>query len=40
MITEWREAHPNNYGKGRTAPIDRVVIHVADGTYGGTLSWF
>lgn len=40
MKIEQRPAHPGNYTKGRTARIDRIVIHVADGTYGGTLSWF
>ncbi|MFN4249652.1 N-acetylmuramoyl-L-alanine amidase [Deinococcus sp.] len=40
MSIEQRPAHPGNFTKGRAARIDRVVIHVADGTYGGTLSWF
>ncbi|MFC4426195.1 N-acetylmuramoyl-L-alanine amidase [Deinococcus navajonensis] len=40
MKIEWQEAHPKNYRKGRAAKIDRVIIHVAEGTYGGTLSWF
>lgn len=40
MNIEWKEAHPKNYRQGRAAKIDRVVIHVAEGTYGGTLSWF
>ena len=40
MNIVWKEAHPNNYTPGRTRGIDRVVIHVADGTYGGTLAWF
>lgn len=39
-IIEQRPADAGNYTKGRAARIDRVVIHVADGTYGGTLSWF
>ena len=37
---EWKEAHPGNYTKGRVRPIDRVVIHVADGTLAGTAAWF
>ena len=40
MNVEQRPAHPGNFTKGRTARVDRIVIHVADGTYGGTLSWF
>lgn len=37
---KWHEASPKNYTQGRTAKIDRVVIHVAEGTFGGTLNWF
>lgn len=34
-------AYPGNYTPGRNGvKIDRVVIHVADGTYEGTLAWF
>lgn len=33
MKIEWREAHPKNYTQGRAAKIDRVVIHIAEGTY-------
>jgi len=40
MMIEQRPAHPGNFSKGRDRPIDRIVIHVADGTYGGTLTWF
>ncbi|KQR22856.1 N-acetylmuramoyl-L-alanine amidase [Deinococcus sp. Leaf326] len=40
MNIEQRPAHTGNYTAGRTAPIDRVVIHVADGSYAGTLAWF
>ncbi|MFC4636714.1 N-acetylmuramoyl-L-alanine amidase [Deinococcus hohokamensis] len=40
MNIEWKEAHPKNFKLGRTAKIDRVVIHVAEGTYSGTLNWF
>ena len=28
------------YTQGRTATVDRIVIHVAEGTYRGTLGWF
>ncbi|WP_208325877.1 N-acetylmuramoyl-L-alanine amidase [Amycolatopsis arida] len=38
--SRWLPAHPNNYRSGRTARIDRVVIHVTQGSYAGTLSWF
>ncbi|MHA0041494.1 N-acetylmuramoyl-L-alanine amidase [Deinococcus sp. PEB2-63] len=37
---EQRPAHPGNFTKGRSVRPDRVLIHVADGTYAGTLSWF
>ncbi|AFZ67056.1 N-acetylmuramoyl-L-alanine amidase [Deinococcus peraridilitoris] len=40
MSIEQRPAHGGNYARGRGVPIDRVVIHVADGSYDGTLSWF
>ncbi|NJQ01578.1 N-acetylmuramoyl-L-alanine amidase [Streptomyces zingiberis] len=36
----WVPADPANYRKGRTARIDTVVVHVAQGTYEGTVSWF
>ena len=29
-----------NYTPGRVATVDRIVVHVAEGTYRGTLSWF
>ena len=38
---EWREAHPRNYAQGRgRVKIDRVVIHIAEGTASGTAAWF
>ena len=40
MNIEQRPAHSGNYTAGRSANVDRIVIHVADGTYGGTLAWF
>lgn len=36
----WVPADPGNYESGRTAPIDRIVIHVAQGSYAGIISWF
>ncbi|GAB2935430.1 hypothetical protein GCM10022245_75540 [Streptomyces mayteni] len=36
----WVPAHPENYAPGRTAEITTVVVHVAQGYYDGTISWF
>lgn len=36
----WVPADPNNYATGRTAAIDKVVIHVTQGSYAGSISWF
>ncbi|WP_405900609.1 amidase [Streptomyces sp. NBC_00727] len=36
----WVPADPNNYTTGRTAKIDKVVIHVTQGSYAGSISWF
>lgn len=36
----WVPANPGNYASGRSAAIDRVVIHVTQGSYSGTISWF
>ncbi len=38
----WRPAYPGNYtGANRRAPkIDIIVIHVAQGSYSGTINWF
>jgi len=38
--SRWIPAHPSNYSAGRSARIDRVVIHVTQGSYAGTISWF
>ncbi len=38
--SRWVPAHPSNYSPGRSARIDRVVIHVTQGSYAGTISWF
>lgn len=41
MKVEQRPAHTSNYTTGRQGKtVDRIVCHVADGTYGGTLAWF
>lgn len=40
MNVQWQEASPKNYTEGRTAKVDRVVIHVAEGTLRGTAAWF
>ncbi|MFF5335424.1 peptidoglycan-binding protein [Streptomyces sp. NPDC013181] len=36
----WVPADPNNYTPGRTATVDKVVVHVTQGSYAGTISWF
>ncbi|MFJ6906645.1 N-acetylmuramoyl-L-alanine amidase [Streptomyces griseoluteus] len=36
----WVPANPANYAVGRTAAISKVVIHVTEGSYAGTISWF
>jgi hypothetical protein len=36
----WIPASPANYASGRTSPITAVVIHVTQGSYAGTISWF
>ncbi|MFB8083871.1 peptidoglycan-binding protein [Streptomyces sp. NPDC055992] len=36
----WVPADPNNYTAGRTAKIDKIVIHVTQGSYAGSISWF
>ncbi|MFE9777575.1 peptidoglycan-binding protein [Streptomyces sp. NPDC005775] len=36
----WVPADPNNFTPGRTAAIDKVVIHVTQGSYAGSISWF
>lgn len=38
---KWRAAHPNNYVAGRNGgTVKYVVIHMTEGSYYGTLSWF
>ncbi|GGY98106.1 peptidoglycan-binding protein [Streptomyces nitrosporeus] len=36
----WVPADPANYATGRTATVDKVVVHVTQGSYAGTISWF
>lgn len=36
----WNPASTANYASGRTATITTVVIHVTQGSYAGTISWF
>ncbi|NEB93202.1 N-acetylmuramoyl-L-alanine amidase [Streptomyces bauhiniae] len=36
----WVPANAANYAVGRTAAISKVVIHVTEGSYAGTISWF
>lgn len=36
----WVPADPNNYATGRSATIDKVVVHVTQGSYAGSISWF
>ncbi|MCC8477901.1 peptidoglycan-binding protein [Streptomyces parvus] len=36
----WVPAHAENFAVGRTAAVDKVVIHVTQGSYAGSISWF
>ncbi|MFF0342039.1 N-acetylmuramoyl-L-alanine amidase [Kribbella sp. NPDC004875] len=36
----WNPASTSNYRAGRTAAITTIVIHVTQGSYAGTISWF
>ncbi|MEW1613533.1 MULTISPECIES: peptidoglycan-binding protein [unclassified Streptomyces] len=36
----WVPASAQNYATGRTATVDKVVIHVTQGSYAGSISWF
>ncbi|GAA1405154.1 hypothetical protein GCM10009662_34880 [Catellatospora coxensis] len=36
----WISAAAGNYGVGRSSAITTVVIHVTQGSYAGTVSWF
>ena len=36
----WVPASSSNYTAGRSAAIDKVVVHVTQGSYAGAISWF
>ncbi|WP_405609879.1 N-acetylmuramoyl-L-alanine amidase [Streptomyces sp. NBC_01511] len=36
----WVPASTSNYQSGRTAAINKVVVHVTQGSYAGSISWF
>ncbi|MFE2748840.1 peptidoglycan-binding protein [Streptomyces scopuliridis] len=36
----WVPANSANYAAGRSASISSVVVHVTQGSYAGTISWF
>ncbi|MFB6724514.1 N-acetylmuramoyl-L-alanine amidase [Kribbella sp. NPDC056345] len=36
----WNPASTSNYTSGRTQAISSITIHVAQGSYAGTISWF
>jgi N-acetyl-anhydromuramyl-L-alanine amidase AmpD len=36
----WSAASTSNYRVGRTSSISKIVIHVTQGSYAGTISWF
>lgn len=36
----WNPADSSNYNTGRDAAISQVVVHVTQGAYAGTISWF
>ncbi|MEU4607990.1 N-acetylmuramoyl-L-alanine amidase [Kribbella sp. NPDC023972] len=36
----WNPASSSNYRVGRTAAVSTIVIHVTQGSYAGTISWF
>ncbi|HWU10132.1 MAG TPA: N-acetylmuramoyl-L-alanine amidase [Streptomyces sp.] len=36
----WVAANSGNFATGRTATVDKVVVHVTQGSYAGTISWF
>ncbi|MFC9691594.1 N-acetylmuramoyl-L-alanine amidase [Kribbella sp. NPDC056951] len=36
----WNAASPSNYTVGRTKAISAITIHVTQGSYAGTISWF
>ncbi|HEY0619323.1 MAG TPA: peptidoglycan recognition family protein [Kribbella sp.] len=36
----WNPASTSNYSVGRTSAISTIVVHVTQGSYAGTISWF
>ncbi|MCT2589010.1 amidase [Streptomyces sp. N2-109] len=36
----WVPADSSNYSSGRSSPISAVVVHVTQGSYAGSISWF
>ncbi|WP_433405288.1 peptidoglycan-binding protein [Streptomyces sp. CA-146814] len=36
----WVPASSQNYATGRTAAVSKVVVHVTQGSYAGSISWF
>ncbi|MFI5769568.1 peptidoglycan-binding protein [Streptomyces sp. NPDC051658] len=36
----WVPADPHNFAAGRSAKIDKVIVHVTQGSYAGSISWF
>ncbi|MFI2083100.1 N-acetylmuramoyl-L-alanine amidase [Streptomyces rubiginosohelvolus] len=36
----WVPAHAENFAAGRTATVNKVVVHVTQGSYAGSISWF
>ncbi|MFD4949089.1 peptidoglycan-binding protein [Streptomyces sp. NPDC058239] len=36
----WVPANANNFTVGRSAKIDKVIVHVTQGSYAGSISWF
>ncbi|MBB4904977.1 N-acetylmuramoyl-L-alanine amidase [Actinophytocola algeriensis] len=38
--SRWVPAHGANYSAGRSSAINLIVVHVTQGSYAGTISWF
>lgn len=36
----WVPADPANYRAGRAEKLDKIIIHVTQGSYAGSISWF
>lgn len=37
---KWVPAHSSNFTSGRSQSIDTVVVHVTQGSYAGSISWY